>query len=449
MKTAETENNTACGVKIFKLLIAACFALYTSMMCLQSVFKAELVTFIEVMHTDKFNASLANTYYFITYAVVQVVLALVMNKLNVRFYLIVTVPLASVCGILVAFCANMTEVWILFALQGAFQAGVYASCMYMLGVYLPPDMLSSGNAILQAGFAIGNTSAYAVAALCVAAGSWRAPYVIFGAAFIISVLFFAVVTARIKRIYPDAESRMRDSVSGKSKQKHESDAFYNRGLFTLGTKKRVFWFYFWSVIYSVIATTLYYAINNWVGNFFNEVYGFPDSVSIIISVVVPVVTYFGPAIAISVSKKQRNFIKVGLIASAVPLVVSVLLVFVYGLNVVVAVLLIAAFIVSTRTLTGLQSVATFNMRTQINTGAYTAMINAAASISAGVAPTVIGKMVDSANASSLSGNGGWITMFISAAAISVVMIAFLAVAYLLTKNKTDLNEDNPKTKEIK
>lgn len=77
------------------------------------------------------------------------------------------------------------------------------------------------------------------------------------------------------------------------------------------------------------------------------------------------------------------------------------------------------------------------------------MINAAASISAGVAPTVIGKMVDSANASSLSGNGGWITMFISAAAISVVMIAFLAVSYLLTKNKTDLNEDNPKTKEIK
>lgn len=446
MKTAGTENNTACGVKIFKLLIAACFALYTSMMCAKSVFNAELVSFIAAMHTDKFNASLANTYYYVTYAATQVALAFIMNKLNVRLYLIVTVPIAAVCGILVAFCANMTEVWILFALQGVFQAGIYAGCMYMLGVYLPPDMLSSGNAILQAGFAIGNTVAYAVSALCVAAGSWRMPYVIFGAVFIISVLFFAVVTARIKRLYPDAEKRLRAGASENKENIDESDSFYNRGLFTLVTKKRVFSFYFWSVVYSLLATTLYYGVNNWVGNFLKEVYGFPDSVSIIISLVVPIMMFFGPAVAISASKKQKNFVKVGLITSAVPLAVSVLLVFVYGLNVVVAVLLIAAFIVSTRTLTGLQSVATFNMRTQINTGAYTAIINAAASISAGVAPTVIGKMIDSANASSLNGNGGWLVMFINATALSVITIAFLAIAYFMTKNKT--NYDNKKMKKV-
>ncbi len=449
MKTTETAGNTENGVRIFKLLIAACFALYTSMMCIKSVFSAELVTFIEAMQTDKFNASLANTYYFITYAIVQVVLAFLMHKLNVRLYLIVTVPLAAVCGILVAVASDMAQVWILFALQGAFQAGIYACCMYTLGVYLPPNLISTGNAFLQSGFAIGNTVAYGVSASCVAAGSWRAPYVIFGVILICSIVFFAVVTARIKKAYPDAESKMRVVASESEKTTHDSDSFYNRGLFTLGTKKRVFWFYFWSIVYSVLATTLYYSINNWVGNFFKEVYGFPDSVSIVISVVVPIMTFFGPAIAISVSKKYKNFVKVGVVASAIPLVVAAALIFVYGVSVIVAVLLIAAFIVSTRVLTGLQSVATFDMRTQVNTGAYTALINAAAAVSAGVAPTVIGKMVDFANVNGVNGNEGWILMFINAAVIAVVVSVFLAVAHLLTKNKNNLCDEQPKIKEQK
>ena len=128
--------------KLFKLLIAACFSLYTAMMCAKSVFVAELVTFIAETGVDKVTASLANTYYFITYAVVQVFLAFFMNKLNVRRYLVVTVPVAAVCGIAVAFAGNdIVLIWVLFAIQGAFQAGIYAGCMYVLSTYLPQSLV--------------------------------------------------------------------------------------------------------------------------------------------------------------------------------------------------------------------------------------------------------------------------------------------------------------------
>ncbi len=132
-----------------------------------------------------------------------------MNRLNVRTYLLVTVPVAAISGILVAFSANMTEVWVLFAIQGAFQAGVYAGCMYILSIYLPTEMTSAANGLMQAGFAIGNTIAYAVCALFVALDVWTVPYILFGALFILSAVFFGVITAKRQSVFPTRRSGAR------------------------------------------------------------------------------------------------------------------------------------------------------------------------------------------------------------------------------------------------
>lgn len=369
-----------------------------------------------------------------------------MNKLNVRLYLIITVPLAAICGILVAFASNISEVWILFAFSGIFQAGIYAGCMHVLGLYLPPDMIAPGNTLMQSGFAIGNTTAYAVSALFVALDLWTMPYIIFGILFILSTVFFGIVTAMVVKRYPNAaKARENSATKEKPSNSENSDSDYRKGLFTLKNRKQKFAFYVWSVIYSLFVTTLYYSINNWVGNFLKEVYGFSDSVSIVISVIVPVMTFFGPVAAINVSKKHKNFIKVGFVASIIPLVFASALALLYDFNVVIAIVFLAAFIVSTKFLTGLQSVATFNMRNEVNVGAYTAIINATASVSAGVAPTIIGKLIDSANASGTTGNEGWLAQYLTAATIGLVLALFLLISHLITKNKTNLKNEKLKS----
>lgn len=454
------------NVKIYRLIVAACFILYTSMMCAKSVFTAELVTFIDKMHTDKFNASLCNTYYFITYAAVQVLLAPFMGRINVRRYLVITVPLAAVCGILVAFIGDVKQAWVLFAFSGAFQAGIYAGCMYILSLYLPADMLPFANSLMQSGFAIGNTVAYCVSALFVSLSLWTLPYIIFGVLFLAAVVFFGIVTRKAAATFPEAGKRRRaaakpqkdDACEGKiaggavnddnekdgesgGKGGGQSELSYNKGLFTLKNGAQRALFYFLSIVYSLLVTTLYYAINNWVGNFFKEVYGLPDSVSIVISLIVPIMTFFGPFIAISLSKKRKNYIKTAAVAVLVPLVSALALAFFYGAGIIVAMLFIAVFIVGTKVLTGLQSVATFDMRTEINAGSYSAMINAAASVSAALAPTVVGKIIDAANAAGSTGQEGWVAQFGSAAGIAAVTLLFLLLCCAFTRKKTNLNNE--------
>ena len=433
--------------KLFKLLIAACFSLYTAMMCAKSVFVAELVTFIAQTGVDKVTASLANTYYFITYAVVQVFLAFFMNKLNVRRYLVVTVPVAAVCGIAVAFAGNdIVLIWVLFAIQGAFQAGIYAGCMYVLSTYLPQSLVSVGNGFMQGGFAIGNTVAYIISAIFVALGAWRVPYVFFGIVFLCATVFFGVVTAKVAKKYPHVKTHRENSVKElKETHEHDSELFFNRGLFTFKNNGQKALFYVLSVLYSVIATALYYAVNNWVGNYLKEVFGFTDSVSIIISVVVPIMSFFGPIMAIAYSKKHKNYIKSSVLFALIPLIAAGIMIFAYDFNAVIAVIVVAAFIVGTKMLTGLQSVATFDMRTELNTGSYTAMVNAAASVSAGIAPTIVGKIIEDLNNSSSVGDtvgkAGWLFQFANAAVIGAFLLLFMAIVYFLTKRKTNLNQE--------
>ena len=87
-------------VKYGKILVWASFFFYVLMMGSKNVFTAEIVTLQGVFGTSKTDTSLAMTYYFITYAIAQVVLSTLMGKLNLRIYLTVTGVLSALVTVL-------------------------------------------------------------------------------------------------------------------------------------------------------------------------------------------------------------------------------------------------------------------------------------------------------------------------------------------------------------
>ena len=73
------------------------------------------------------------------------------------------------------------------------------------------------------------------------------------------------------------------------------------------------------------------------------------------------------------------------------------------------------------------------------------MVNAAASVSAGIAPTIVGKIIEDLNNSSSVGDtvgkAGWLFQFVNAAVIGAFLLLFMAIVYFLTKRKTNLNQE--------
>ena len=70
--------------RISKTFIWACFFLYILMMGSKNSYTAEIVEIMTVFDTTKARASLAMTYYFVTYAVAQIILTFIMGKINLR-----------------------------------------------------------------------------------------------------------------------------------------------------------------------------------------------------------------------------------------------------------------------------------------------------------------------------------------------------------------------------
>ena len=107
------------------VLIASCFLLYTSMMAAKGVFLAEIAYLMEVFSVDKATASLTNTYYFVAYAGVQALLFFVVKRLNLQKFLLITVPIAAIATAAMGVSRDIGDMYILFAVCGIFQAGVY------------------------------------------------------------------------------------------------------------------------------------------------------------------------------------------------------------------------------------------------------------------------------------------------------------------------------------
>lgn len=127
--------------KSAKVLVWACFFLYVLMMGSKNVFTAELVTLQGVFGTTKAETSLAMTYYFITYAIGQLVLSVLFGKINLRIFLFVTGSLSAIVTIALGLSSSIVLAYVLCGVNGVFQAGIYSGCMGILSKHLPLKLL--------------------------------------------------------------------------------------------------------------------------------------------------------------------------------------------------------------------------------------------------------------------------------------------------------------------
>ena len=174
-----------------RILVFACFFMYVMMMGSKNAYTAEVVAIQDVFGKNKTEVSLAMTFYFVTYAIMQVILASFMGRLNLKIYLTVTVLTSSILTVLIAYSPTLELIYLICAVNGALQAGVYSGCMAVLSKYLPKSMLPFANTMITLGSAVAGGISYGVPALCVSLGRWDMPFIVLGIIFFVSgVIFF-------------------------------------------------------------------------------------------------------------------------------------------------------------------------------------------------------------------------------------------------------------------
>ncbi len=411
------KNRTSVG----KWLIFACFFMYMTSMAAKGVFAAESKFIKELWDINDYSlVSMTNTFYFVTYGLVQVGLFFIMKKINVRKYMIYSIPFAAISMILMGAVNNIYMMWLFFGLTGAFQAGIYCGCTYMLTENLPTKLLSPANKIMNLGYAMGTLISYGLCGVCVGNDLWRLPYFLLGGLFLVAVIVFALIVSiatKYKRINEKLDACLKTE---NLNEKAKINDFEEKPLFDLETKKKVALFYTVDLVMSFFITCLFYMVMNYITSLLVDVHRLDDDISIYVSMLAPAVIAIGPAVAISLCDHDRDFIREGLYMLIALLPLAILLAFFYEVNVYLALALSLAFIVIANGVKSIiLSVMAFRMRKIINSGSYSAISNALASLAAGIAPTVTGAIID---------NSGWAANYwVLAGVVLILIIATIVI----------------------
>ena len=407
--------------RLRNFLIFACVFLWVIMMGSKNVYTAEIVELIGVFNATKTQVSMAMTWYFITYSTVQVVMFFIMDKMNIKWFLSVSMFLSGIVTVLIAFMTNLWSMYWLLALNGILQAGVWGMCIAVLKKYLTKEQMPFANMIMNVGMAVAGIISYGSSALFVSFKRWDLPFILLGIVLSISaLLFFVAVHLCHKYIDCNLEE---DSIASEN---HELD------LLPLTTKLKKTIFFVVSFLVSLLIHSVFYAGMNWMPNLLTEIHHLPNEMGILLSVLAPVATILGSIFAVRHCEKHKNFIFVALIYMAITFVFALLLVLVYASNLYVsAITLIIFLVVAQGDVTIIFSVLSLKMSKYVNAGAHSGLMNAAGGYAAGFAPTIAGAVIDGC---------GWFSLYLSIFGICLFLLIAFAGLFFATKKRATLHK---------
>ena len=409
-------------IKCAKFLIWAGFFVYVLMMGSKNVYTAEVAAIQLAFGKTKAEASLAMTYYFITYAIGQLAIAPLFSKINIKIYLTITAGLSSVLTVLIGFMPSMELLYVLCAVNGALQAGIYSGVMAIISKYAPAKLLPYANRVMSAGGAIYGVLSYGVPAIFVGFGLWNVPFVLLGIIFAITVALFFISVQKMKKYPPEVDDKKGKTIL------NPNEPMY----IDVSTKGKKVKFFVLIALLSFFGNTMTALLQQWIPSLLNEKFGMDLSYSILITLLVPIAIFAGSLVAISLCEKYKNVFNVSLVATGIALVVFAPMIFLYQVNMVLTIVCMVGFLaVANSARLSFYSILAFKMRSYIHTGTYLAFLNSIAAIVQALIPPLGGSIIDSL---------GYEKLFILIVIVGILFIGLLTICALMVKQTQKQNQ---------
>ena len=397
-----------------KLLIALCWIVYTCSYLGKLGYSANIIQIEEAYSVSHSAAGMVSTFFFFAYGAGQIFNGIFCKKYNIRLVVLGSLLVAGLMNILVAISKNFSLVKFFWLINGAVLSVLWPSLIRLLSETL--DKRNIGRAVIVMGttVATGTFFVYGLSALFVAVASWRVMFFVAGILLplIALIWFFAY-----RKLVKEQEER--------SEEMAQNSVFKNK-------RNTLFWA---SVcifaLFAVVDNLVKDGLTTWVPMILKEVYALPDYISILLTMVLPILAIFGTSIAVVLNKKLKDFV----VLSAMLFLVSALLI---GLVILClptgfAVVTLGSFGIISCLMAGVNNIITSMVplywKERINSGMLAGVLNGFCYLGSALSSYGLGLIADA---------GGWNTVFwvLFVLCIVAVMVAvFYIFGKLLAKKK--------------
>lgn len=276
-------------------LLLLCWLVYTCSLVGKVNYAANITqveTFFGVSHA---NAGMVSTFYFFAYGAGQIFNGVFCKKYNLKYTVFGALLVSGLANLFVGLTTSFTLIKYLWLVNGIALSVLWPSLIRLLSETLKREEMARASIVMGTTTAIGTFFVYGLSAVYVAIGVFRFSFytatAVLSAVAIVWLLLYNKLTKKEETEEEEAPipSAQTPSVTGEKP----------KGLFSCICILAVF----------AIATNLVKdGLTTWVPSILKESYGLSDSLSILLTLTLPVVAVFGNIIAQKIYKRVPDFV---------------------------------------------------------------------------------------------------------------------------------------------
>ncbi len=401
------------------------------------VYSAEMIEIISAFSSTKSKISLGLTIYYGTYSIGQIILAPFIKKVNMKWFITVTVLLSGISFSLIGIADSLWQLYVIFGLNGFLQTGIWGGVMFFVGKYIPHELLGFSSKFLGTAMGCGTALTYGASAFFVVVASWKMTFVFFAALTVLSVFIFAI-SLRNAQKHLSSVSKIA-SVEHIIEKEEERDSYDAETTFE-NRSSLLFRIIFLCAL-TFLFCCIYYAFNSWFPSLLSEKFSMPSEYAIFFTILLPLSQIFCPAITVSLCEKTKSVDKISFVFSLISALLLGVLCFTFSKNMIIVIIVSVIMLFLVRGIINLLSAyVPLQLKNYVDPGTFSLIINATATVSAAIIPPLAASVIE-------SDSNGWLYFFIMLTALA--LLSALMFGYSIIKNrfkssgKNRTNQENP------
>lgn len=396
------------------ILIFLCWLAYMTAYLGRYSYNANIKVISEFFGVGKDATGLVTTCFFFVYGAGQIINGLLCKKYNKRILLTVSLIVSAVINAVIGFGVDFEVYKYLWLLNGVAQSVLWSSLILVLGENLDEQHLKKGILAMATTVPIATFIIYGISALFTAFLSFKATFFFASICLVVVALIwffgYSKNTIKIERI----------SVTEQSQQVQNKKLSPS----LIATICII-------CAFAIVCNLVKDGLQTWTPVVLGEKHKLPDSLSILLTLLLPLVGVFGSSIAIFVQSKLKNYVLVlGIFFGVVGVFLIVVITLMEVSWIPVIVFMALAFCISQATNNVITSIAPLQLRDSVNPGLLTGIFNGCCYVGSTISGYGLGSLVE--------GFGDWGVVFwlmIGLCAVSVIVACVNFILLLIKKRK--------------
>ena len=372
-------------------------------------YSANITQVIEFYGITKAQAGTVPTFFFFAYGVGQVINGLLCKKYNIKWMIFLSLSVSGIVNLIIAVSTNFSIVKWLWLINGVSLSALWPTIIRQLSEALPKKVLGTSSVVMGTTVAIGTLIIYGLSSVFAAIHNFKLSfYTAAIAVFIVAVIWIifynrALSLAKNER---DREEPVKITQSEKTVEKEQEK----------GERKHLYILIYVLCFFAIGVNLIKDGLTTWVPSILKEEFFMSDSLSILLTLFLPVLAVFGNACALNMHKKIPDYVNQCAVAFGI---IGVFIGVIIGsLSFKVVLLMLIGLVVVNFFASALNSLITsifpMFMRDKVNSGLFAGVLNGFC---------YLGSTISSYGLGAIADNFGWTAVFITL--IGFVILSFI------------------------